>query len=68
MPTSRGPFQINDLPTGLFWHFLRVGYDDPTDPEQAADYVARVSAGEWASEGVTLARWSCYRRYTGSGW
>lgn len=61
VPTSRGPAQINDLPTGLDRHFRAQGYDDPTDPEQAADYLARVATGEWARQGVTLARWSCWR-------
>lgn len=60
VPTSRGPFQINDLPTGLYWHFLSVGYDDPMDPEQASDYVARVAKGEFRKDGVTLSRWSCW--------
>lgn len=59
VPTSRGPFQINDLPTGLDGHFRRQGYTDRTDPEQAADYVARVLDGEFVRDGVTLARWSC---------
>jgi len=58
---SHGLMQLNDRATGLLHHFYQQGYDDPYDPEQAADYVARVAAGEWAREGVTLGRWSCYR-------
>jgi hypothetical protein len=58
---SHGLFQLNDLPTGLLWHFLRVGYSDAYDVVQAATYVARVASGEWARDGVTLRRWSCYR-------
>lgn len=67
VPTSRGAFQINDLDTGLYRHFRAQGYRDRTDPEQAADYVARVSRGDWAREGVTLSRWTCYRIARG-GW
>lgn len=67
VPTSRGPAQINDLPTGLARHYYAQGYTDRTDAEQAADYLARISAGEWASEGVTLARWSCPVRRRANG-
>lgn len=58
---SHGLVQLNDLPTGLIWHFYAVGYDDPYHPEQAADYLARVAAGEWARQGIVLGRWSCAR-------
>jgi hypothetical protein len=60
--TSHGLFQINGLATGLLPHFLAAGYSDPYEPWQAAAYVARVAAGEWAAAGITLARWSCWRR------
>lgn len=67
---SHGLFQLNDLPTGLYWHFLHVGYDDPYDAEQAADYTARVLAGHFLPGGpypaplhpfgiVSIDRWSC---------
>ena len=59
---SHGIAQINDQPTGLLRHFHAQGYGSPYDPWEAADYLARVSVGEWAGEGVTLARWSCWRR------
>jgi len=58
---SHGLMQLNDRATGLIWHFYAVGYTDAYDADQAADYVARVAAGEWRREGVTLWRWSCYR-------
>jgi len=59
---SHGLYQLNDLRgTGLLWHFYAVGYTDAYDADQAADYVARVYAGEWARDGVTLRRWSCWR-------
>lgn len=70
VPTSRGPAQINDLPTGLAEHFWTwAGYDDRTDPEQVADYLAKVARGDYLRDGtplhpyglVTLARWSCWR-------
>lgn len=46
----------------FYWHF-REHYPgaSPDDPEAVADYVARVSRGAWAREGVTLRRWSAYR-------
>lgn len=69
VPTSRGAAQINDLPTGLARHFWSLGYTDRSDPEQAADYLARVASGEFVRNPpplhphgrVTLARWSCWR-------
>ena len=65
--TSLGLMQLNTLPTGLYWHFLAVGYDDWRSAIQQADYVARVLAGEWARDGVTARRWSCWRIVRG-GW
>lgn len=59
---SRGLVQLSTLDTGLYWHFLAAGYTDADDAEQAADYAARVAAGEWSHQGVTLRRWSCYGR------
>lgn len=56
---SFGLFQLNDRETGLVWHFYRQGYPNPFDHYMAADYYARVLSGEWRSEGVTEARWSC---------
>lgn len=72
IPTSRGPAQLNDLETGLAHHFWDLGYTDRTDPEQAADYLARVAAGEFlpGQPGapplhptgiVSLKRWTCWR-------
>lgn len=66
--TSLGLLQLNTLPTGLYWHFLAVGYDDWRSATQQADYVARVLAGEWARDGVTARRWSCWRIVRGGGW
>lgn len=62
VPTSRGVYQLNELPgTGLYYHFKREYPDnDSTDVEAVSDYVARVAKGEFAREGVTLARWSCW--------
>ena len=62
--SSHGLAQLSDLRgTGLLWHFLaQPEYDDAYDAEQAADYLGRVAAGHYAAEGVTLRRWSCYRR------
>src|SRR5262249_33382658 len=57
---SRGLVQLSTLDTGLYWHFLSVGYGDADDAEQAADYLARVASGEWRDRGITLRRWSCY--------
>jgi hypothetical protein len=56
---SHGPWMLNDLPTGLVWHFYAVGYTNPYSWWQSTDYVVRVASGEWAEGGVTLARWSC---------
>jgi hypothetical protein len=70
VPTSRGATQLSDLPTGLAHHFWNwAGYTDRDDPEQAADYLARVATGEFLRDGtplhpyglVTLARWTCGR-------
>lgn len=59
--SSHGLIQLSDLRgTGLLHHFLAVGYTDAYDAEQAADYIARVFAGEWRGDGVTPGRWSCY--------
>lgn len=58
---SHGLVQLNDRATGLIWHFYAQKYTDAYDPEQAADYLARVATGEWARQGVTLWRWSCHR-------
>lgn len=63
--TSLGLFQLNTLATGLYWHFLAVGYDDWRDATQQADYVSRVAAG--AFPGIRLSRWSCWR-IIGGGW
>lgn len=56
---SHGPWQLNDRDTGLVWHFYAVGYSNPYSWWESTDYVARVTTGEWASDGVTLDRWSC---------
>lgn len=72
IPTSRGAAMLNDLPTGLAHHFWSIGYTDREDPEQSADYLARVSSGEFLpgqphapplhpSGVVSLARWTCGR-------
>lgn len=63
--TSLGLFQLNTLPTGLYWHFLSVGYLDWTSAWEQADYVANVAAG--AFPGIYLSRWSCWRIVRG-GW
>lgn len=56
---SHGLVQINDRPTGLLAHFHAQGYQSAYNATEAADYLARVSIGTWAREGVTLGRWSC---------
>lgn len=56
---SHGLVQLNDRPTGLLGHFHAQGYGSAYNATEAADYLARVSIGTWASEGVTLGRWSC---------
>lgn len=63
---SLGLAQLSDLnATGnLRGHFFAVGYDDPTNAYQAADYLARAVAGEfvdarWGRIGPW--RWSCWR-------
>lgn len=71
VPTSRGAAQLNDLPTGLARHFWSLGYDDREDPEQVADYIARVRKGEFLPGRpnapplhphgvVSIDRWSCW--------
>lgn len=50
-------FQLH--PQGLGRHARQVGYDDPTDTWQAADYTARVFSGEWAWQGVGPSAWTC---------
>lgn len=59
--TSHGLMQLSELPTGLLDHFHARGYATAYSAWESADYVARVAAGTWADEGVTLARWSCWR-------
>lgn len=59
---SHGLIQLNDRPTGLLDHFHRAGYATAYSAWQSADYLARVAAGEFAEEAVTLRRWSCWRR------
>jgi soluble lytic murein transglycosylase-like protein len=59
---SHGLMQLSDRDTGLLAHFKAVKYSDPYDPEQAADYTARTLAGDFAGQGITMARWSCWRR------
>ena len=59
--TSHGIAQLNDRPTGLLSHFYSVGYSNPYSVEQASAYLARVAAGHWSVQGITLRRWSCYR-------
>lgn len=56
---SLGLVQLNTLRTGLYWHFLELGYDDAFNPYQAAPYLARVHAGEFYAEGIGPWRWSC---------
>lgn len=58
--SSFGAVQLNNLDTGLYWHFLRVGYDDANNPYEALDYLARVATGEFARQGITLQRWMCF--------
>lgn len=58
--TSFGAVQLNSLRTGLYGHFRSLGYDDAFDPSQALDYLARVATGEFARQGITLRRWSCF--------
>lgn len=69
VPTSRGAAQLSDLPTGLAGHFWSLGYTDRGDPEQTADYIARVYQGEFLRHPpplhpfgrVSMNRWSCWR-------
>ena len=56
--SSHGLVQLSDLSTGLLWDFYRRGYTNAYDPWEAADYLAAVSAGEYA--GIRLSRWSCW--------
>lgn len=66
--TSHGPFMLNERPTGLLRHFRWLGYTDPYDFEQSADYFARVLAGEFGWDRtndyrfgvVRVNRWSCW--------
>jgi hypothetical protein len=78
VPTSRGSAQLSDLPTGLAHHFWSLGYTDRDDPEQAADYLARVASGEFLpgrphapplhpTGVVSIERWSCWRLLFGGG-
>lgn len=60
--TSFGLAQLNSRPTGLLWHFYAVEYTNPFDVHQAADYLARAFAGEWAEQGIGRWRWTCWRR------
>jgi hypothetical protein len=57
---SHGLAQLSDLPTGLLAHFHAQGYATAYDAWEAADYLSRTAAGEFAGEGVTLKRWSCW--------
>lgn len=57
---SHGLVQLNDRATGLLAHFHAQGYGSAYNATEAADYLARVSIGTWAREGVTLERWSCH--------
>ena len=67
---SHGLFQLSELPTGLLAHFYYVGYTDPYDAEEQADYYARVTKGDFLPGGpypaplhpygiVSTKRWSC---------
>ena len=68
-----GLYMLGDVPTGLLGHFHSLGYDSAYDAEQAADYMARVLAGEFLPTGtspaplhpygiVSVRRWSCWDR------
>jgi hypothetical protein len=59
---SHGPVQLSDLPTGLLCHFQSLGYSSAYDVWSSVDYLARVASGEFAGQGITLRRWSCYGR------
>lgn len=58
--SSHGLIQLSDLPTGLLGHFHDQGYATAYSAWESADYLARVASGEFAWEGVTLRRWSCW--------
>ena len=44
---SLGLAQLSTLPTGLYAHFLEIGYSSAWDTEQAVEYLARVASGEF---------------------
>lgn len=56
---SYGIAQLNTLPTGLYWHFVEIGYTDAFDPYQSAEYLARAFRGDFADRGIGAWRWSC---------
>lgn len=74
-PSARGDnrrshsiYQLNDLETGLIWHFYYEGYTDPYNPWQSAAYYARVMRGDFTGSNapplhpygyITTERWSC---------
>ena len=46
---------------GLRPHFYQVGYVNPFDPWESADYLARAVSGEWRSQGVGVWHWTTWR-------
>lgn len=62
--SSHGLYQLNDLDTGLLHHFYYMGYTNPYNPWQAADYYGRTLRGDFnyvdhVYGRVLIYRWSC---------
>lgn len=57
--TSFGAAQIHR--GGLLSHFYAQGYDDPFNPYQSVEYLARAVGGEWSYLGIGARSWSCGR-------
>jgi hypothetical protein len=57
--TSFGAVQLHR--GGLLGHFYAEGYDDPFNPYQGVEYLARAMSGEWAYLGIGSRSWSCGR-------
>lgn len=57
--TSFGATQLHR--GGLLSHFYSVGYDNPFNPYQGVEYLARAVGGEWSYLGIGSWSWTCGR-------
>lgn len=63
---SHGLFQLNDTENGLLNHYHAVtGGASAYNPYASAKYFARVLRGDYADDGITAYRWTCFRIWYG---